>query len=181
MHEPSIQTRREDMRRRSKEEAESIMRLAGFTILHVWELTNGYWPDAPEYDDVRTPWWLFLTDVGPIQIGWRKRVLHIEWSACAFRGVVTEDNVTKEDTYVHAYAVEKAVEYLREMRRQAGGGGTWGVFDTWQRRWCPRRGTEVEMGDHAVKLNGEHDPTRSEYRYQPLPLPLAHAHASDTP
>ena len=45
----------------------------------------------------------------------------------------------------------------------------WGVFDTHQRRWCPRRGTEQEMGAHAVKLNGA--PLKSTYRYQPLPLP----------
>lgn len=120
MKEPSLQTRREKRVERSREEAESIIRLAGFTVLHVWELANGYWPLAPEYDDVRCPWWLFLTDLGPVQIGWRKRVINIDWSACVFRGVVTEDNVTKSETNVHAYAVEKAVEYLRELRRAAG-------------------------------------------------------------
>jgi len=45
----------------------------------------------------------------------------------------------------------------------------WGVFDTWERRWCPRRGTEAEMGAHAVKLNDGKQ--GREYRYQPLPLP----------
>jgi hypothetical protein len=45
----------------------------------------------------------------------------------------------------------------------------WGVFDTWQRRWCPRYGTEEAMGRHAERLNGEH---RGTYRYQPLPLPI---------
>lgn len=119
--ERDMHNHREEMAKRSREQAESIMRLAGFEIRRVWELANGYWPLAPNYDDVRQPWWLFLTDVGLIQIGWRKRVLHIQWDACAFRGVVTEDDVTKEDTYVHAYAVEKAVEYLREMHRRAVG------------------------------------------------------------
>jgi len=49
--------------------------------------------------------------------------------------------------------------------------GSWGVFDTHQRRWCPRRGSEEEMGAHAVKLNGA--PLKPTYRYQPLPLPGA--------
>ncbi len=51
----------------------------------------------------------------------------------------------------------------------------WGVFDTWDRRWCHRRGTEEAMGRHAVRLNGEarREAGVSEhpYRYQPLPLP----------
>ena len=54
---------------------------------------------------------------------------------------------------------------------------TWGVFDTWDRRWCPRRGTEEAMGRHAVRLNGEarREAGVSErpYRYQPLPLPAS--------
>jgi len=63
----------------------------------------------------------------------------------------------------------------------------WGVFDTWKRQWCPRRGTEDTMSEHAVRLNrktmGAHGVTVTKnaageltdsttYRYQPLPLPL---------
>ena len=110
---------RESMRTRSREEAESIVKLAGFTIRHTWELANGYWPDSQTYDDIRTPWWLFMTDVGPIRIGWRKPVLEIDWSACDVRGVVTDADVTKGDSYVHAWKVEDAVACMRELRRLA--------------------------------------------------------------
>lgn len=115
----SVQTRREEMRTRSRDEAESILKLAGFELIHTWELANGYWPDSPNYDDVRRPWWLFMTQIGPVQIGWRKNVLHIQWSACKFRGIVTEDDVTKEPTCVHAWSVEKAITYMRELRKLA--------------------------------------------------------------
>ena len=108
-----------DLRDRSREEAMSIMVLSGFEIHYVWELANGYWPDHSDYDEVRTPWWLFMTEIGPVQIGWRKNVMHIEWSACAIRAVVTQDDVTKCDRYVHAWKTEKAVEYLKELRRIA--------------------------------------------------------------
>lgn len=114
-----IQDEREDMRNNSREEAEGIMLRAGFKILHTWELANGYWPLAEVYDDVRCPWWLFLTDIGLIQIGWRKNVLHIEWSATPIRCIVTANDVTKSQEYVHAHSTGKAVEYLKELRRLA--------------------------------------------------------------
>lgn len=119
MDETDIRLHRGRMRDRSREEAESIVKLAGFEVRHTWELANGYWPDAPSYDGVRSPWWLFLTEIGPVQVGWRKRVIHIQWDACAARGVVTTDDVTRGDTYVHAWTVEKAITYLRELRTLA--------------------------------------------------------------
>lgn len=114
---------RDEMRKRSREEVTSIACLAGFKVERMWELANGYWPDAPDYDDVRRPWWLLQTEIGLVRIGWRKRVIEIDWEACAVRGVVTADEVTKEDSLVHAYSVEKAVTYLRELRRLAAAGG----------------------------------------------------------
>jgi hypothetical protein len=117
--EHAMHTRREELRKSSREEAESIMKLAGFTILQTWELANGYWPDATVYDAVRRPWWLFLTGIGPVQLGWRKRVMHIQWDACKVRGIVTTDDTTKEPTYVHAWKTEKAVEYLKALRKMA--------------------------------------------------------------
>lgn len=111
--------RREEMRKRSRAQAESILQLAGFEVARTWELANGYWSDHPDYDDVREPWWLLLTDIGPLQIGARKRVLHVQWDACRVRAIVTQDDVTKGETYVHAWSAEKAIEYLRELRRAA--------------------------------------------------------------
>jgi len=112
-----LHSHREAMRKQTREEAESIVKLAGFAIHCTWELANGYWPDAPCYDEVRKPWWLFMTERGPIQIGWRKRVLALDWEGSKMRRVVTADEVTKSETGVHAYSVAKAVEYLGELRR----------------------------------------------------------------
>lgn len=114
---------REEMRKRSRANAESILTLAGFSIVHAWELANQYWPDSPEYDDVREPWWLFLTDIGSIVIGRRKHVLNIDWSACTARGIVTQDDVTKWESGVHAYSPASAVAYLTKLRVLAKASG----------------------------------------------------------
>lgn len=108
---------RQKLRENSKDTAESIMKLAGFEWTHAWELANRYWPDHPNYDGVRQPWWLFLTQFGPVEIGRRKRVFVISWAACAFKGIVTNDDVTKDVSVVHAWTVEKMVEYAGALRR----------------------------------------------------------------
>lgn len=97
----------------------AIFLLSGIEIISVFELANGYWPDVPNYAELRreSPWWLVRTAAGLVQIGWRKRVISVDWSDTCVRQVVTPDDVTKEDTMVHAYSYGKAVEYLTTFRR----------------------------------------------------------------
>jgi len=59
------------------------------------------------------PWWLVKTHLGLIEIGWRKRVISINWSDTKVKTIVTTDNVTKDENGVHAYSVEDAVKYLK--------------------------------------------------------------------
>jgi hypothetical protein len=113
----TMRERRENLRKQSRDEAEAIFRLAGFKVTAEWELRNGYWPDEPDYDDVRSPWWLFQTEAGLIEFGRRKHVFSIDWSACQFRGIVTNDDVTKGDSMVHAGTIEKAIEYLQALHQ----------------------------------------------------------------
>jgi hypothetical protein len=97
----------------------ALFLLAGIEISSVFELPNGYWPDTPNYAELRreSPWWLVRTAAGLVKIGWRKRVINIEWDDTCVRQIVTPDDVTKEDTMVHAYSYGKAVEYLTTFRR----------------------------------------------------------------
>jgi hypothetical protein len=108
---------RERMRKETEDEATSILTLAGLRPERMWELANGYWPDAPAYDEVRCPWWLAMTRIGLIRIGWRKRVIAIDWDATKVRVIVTSDDVTKGDTMVHAWSIAKAVEYLTAIAK----------------------------------------------------------------
>lgn len=145
MSEPDLlqRERKEELRKQSRQEATAMVTLAGLPPTRVWELANGYWPDSPRYDDIRKPWWLFLTDIGLIQIGWRKRVLHIEWDTCKVRGIVTADDVTKGDTYVHAWSVEKAVEYLRSLRALA-------LSKSWTVEQCEKRSADVRASTEKL-------------------------------
>ena len=75
-----------------------------------------------------TPWFNVNTEFGTIKIGWRKRVINIDWSSslktldvCGKKpkeGVLSlfeKEDVTKGGTYIHAWGWEKAEEYLSKI------------------------------------------------------------------
>lgn len=102
----------------TEEQAHAIFAAAGFHVWRVWELPNGYWPDCATYDDLRreSPWFLMRTRWGCIRIGWRKRVLSIDWEDVGIKiNAITSDDVTQGAHYVHAWTVPKAVEYLVKL------------------------------------------------------------------
>lgn len=92
---------------------EACFMLAGFEYTNIYEVLN-------EYDgDLNAPWYLFRTEFGLIKIGWRKRVISIDWSDCKFDRekdkfdqVIFKDDVTKWPTGIHAWGYHKAIEYL---------------------------------------------------------------------
>jgi hypothetical protein len=98
----------------------AIFELAGIPILRLWTLIDGYGysPDDPRYFETppRQVWWLVKTPLGLIEVGWRKRVIQIDWSETNIRCDVTSDDVTKHDSMVHAWSEEKAIEYLKVLR-----------------------------------------------------------------
>lgn len=108
------------MRLETRQEVEALFLTAGLPVQKVWELPNGYWPEHPDYAEMRaqTPWWLVQTAIGLVQVGWRKRVMDIDWSGTSIRTIVTEDDVTKNEEHVHAWSNDKAVAYLITLRRQ---------------------------------------------------------------
>lgn len=99
----------------------AIFTLAGIEVTRWHEVANKYWP--PAYTDMREahPWQLAMTKHGPITIGWRKNVISINWEDTSAKVMVTEDDVTKKETLVHAWSYADAVKYMtvlgREFRR----------------------------------------------------------------
>lgn len=76
-------------------------------------------------EDYRGPWFIAETENGTIKIGWRKRVICIQWlenyEQFSFTG--EKEDVTKhfselsQERYIHAYTCKKAIEYLSSAKR----------------------------------------------------------------
>ena len=83
---------------------------AGYTEdVNLLSIPNEYWKDDCE------PWYLAqVGDRQPIKIGWRKRVINIDWSASKknLGHLFETEDVSKDSDYIHAWGYEKASEYL---------------------------------------------------------------------
>lgn len=110
-----------------------IFEAAGFKGSIFKQIENGYHGSNNDYSV--PPWFYVKTTIGNFTIGWRKRVIHIDYSdnewAKGFTKVdklvrmhkriwyVFEDvkraGITVGSDYVHAYGDEKAIEYLNRL------------------------------------------------------------------
>lgn len=71
------------------------------------------------------PWFITSTPDGDIKIGWRKRVINIEWldNYKAFTETFNSENTTRgfgkygDNRYIHAWGTEKSIEYLDRARK----------------------------------------------------------------
>jgi len=116
----------------SELEVRSAFTLAGIEVLNLWQLQNGYGGELRTMDAsgnptteeamnfVRynhfNPWWLVKTKLGLIRLGWRKRVIHLDWEDTGFKANVTDEAVTKSDSMVHAWSLVDLVRYLTRLR-----------------------------------------------------------------
>lgn len=91
---------------------EAIFLLAGYEITGLKMIPNGY-DGRPS-----SPWWKVSTTHGDFVIGWRKRVIEIDWSAIGPQPPITSDEVTKSDTLIHAWSYGRAVGYLGALRSE---------------------------------------------------------------
>lgn len=83
------------------------------TPIYVSEIPN-------EYSDVwynkHLPWFVVTTKEGHVKIGWRKRVIEIDWSGTdntqSAEELFPDENVTKHEQSIHAWSLEDAKKYL---------------------------------------------------------------------
>lgn len=84
----------------------------------VAEIPNRYWPSNAGYDSVRTPWLHVTTSVGTIVLGWRKRVLSIEWEGrwtATGAEIVQQPDTTHAEHMCHAWSWDDAEKCLRKI------------------------------------------------------------------
>jgi hypothetical protein len=108
-------------RRITQSEREDILAAfakAGYPKVNLITRKNEYCPC-----DECTPW--FSAQVRtetPIKIGWRKRVILVDWSETGRKlpGLFAGEDVTQSSEYVHAWGYDKLAEYLGRLMPALG-------------------------------------------------------------
>lgn len=97
---------------KGKEQTDKLIALFKQPI-YVEEITNKY-SNSPY--NMYCPWLFVTTNIGHIEIGWRHRVIHIDWSRTKQKKTAEEmfpnENVTKSNNFIHAWGYEDAKRYL---------------------------------------------------------------------
>lgn len=109
--------------RATLEEREAVVEAfakAGYPKINLLTQPNGYCKDK---DCKCTPW--FLAQVNnevPLTIGWRKSVIHVDWSASGKKlpDLFDGEEVTKSPEYIHAWGYDKLAEYLGKLMPALG-------------------------------------------------------------
>lgn len=107
----------------SRTKFEASITAAGFKVIGAIRQPN-------EYGSLlyRGPWWLFDTDMGVVKVGWRKRVIQLDFSKVDSSYIVTDDSVTKSAGMVHADNHDQLTSYLMEVRANAKPGAMAGYI-----------------------------------------------------
>lgn len=102
-----------EIQEKEKEKLLSIFKLADLEIIKYWNIKNGYYGD-------RADWLLVKTPLGLIEIGWRKRVISINWEDTKISHIV-KDDVTKGEYFAHAWSYLDAVKYITGLKEKGDG------------------------------------------------------------
>lgn len=98
------------------EERAAIVGLFDGVAIYVEEIPNGY---CSQYCCLQKPWFVVTTKRGRIQLGWRKRVIQINWAGSDIESraeeLFTGEDVTKGDKMIHAWSYLKAQLYLKTL------------------------------------------------------------------
>lgn len=106
----------EDLLQNQEKILRDIFEKVGFQIIEMTPIENEYGSG-----DWRGPWFLINTQFGIFKIGWRKRVIKIDWSNIVntlkidLLSLFEKENVTQSKDFIHAWSYEKVEEYLKKI------------------------------------------------------------------
>lgn len=98
---------------------------AGLNPVLVEEIPNGYWPSGASYEKARrsSPWAVVTSELGRITLGWRKRVIELDWSGSLVKGDAptlfpgwTATKGSKGERYIHADTGHEIITILKVLR-----------------------------------------------------------------
>jgi hypothetical protein len=96
-----------------KDDNDKILALFGDEKIYTKQIPNGY------HDSYVSPWFIVTTRKGQIEIGWRKRVISIDWKDSDIKksgfDLFPNEDTTRWDTGIHAWGYEKAKEYINVL------------------------------------------------------------------
>ena len=100
----------------AEKERADILSVFGDRAIFVEEIPNGY---CSQYCCKHLPWFIVTTSKGRIKIGWRKRVILIDWIDSIIpdmsEKLFIDEDVTKFDKCIHAWGLDKAKEYIDKL------------------------------------------------------------------
>ncbi|MCK9416400.1 hypothetical protein M0Q97_07065 [Candidatus Dojkabacteria bacterium] len=103
--------------RGEKEKQELIDLFKNHSLIFVKEIPNQY--ECVNGFSKHFPWLEITTTKGIFTIGWRKRVIQIDWSHSIInieaKNIFSSEDVTMGDKYIHAWGIEKAQEYIDKL------------------------------------------------------------------
>lgn len=151
----------------NEQQVRAMFLLADIPVLSLKRVENGYWPDCPEYKEIReeSPWWIVDTGRGEIEIGDRKRVVEIEWCGMGIvfpfvdpegdinssdKHFVKDINVTKWETGSHAWGYGQAVSVLTALRK------TFGRHDLLKEYWAKNPAAEADKKNWLIRAGKAH-------------------------
>lgn len=95
----------------------ALLLLAGVPYTAEFEIKNGYhgYSSDPIYCQ---PWLMIMTKWGAVKIGWRKRVINIDWRDSNYPDALVEPPeswITHDKGFIHCYGYEQAITALKGM------------------------------------------------------------------
>lgn len=98
-------------------EAADLFEKAEFGTVAFEEIPNEYCNEG-----CCPPWLLVATTIGILKVGWRKRVMVLDWSKSIVLTqsytLFKDEDVTKDGRSIHCWGYDKAMEYLVALRKE---------------------------------------------------------------
>lgn len=110
--EESIRLNPQSIEKAKLEKSELLNLFSAYSIF-VEEIPNEY---CNAWCCKHLPWFIITTKKGRIKIGWRSRVINIDWADSIIQNgakdLFKDEEVTKGEKFIHAWGIEKAQEYI---------------------------------------------------------------------